>query len=138
MINYAIKRYKVDETRMYVCGLSMGGGTAWDYGADFGKRIAAVVPICGASSPTTQKGYSIARNNLPVWAFHNSGDPTVPSSYSTDWVKYINNANPIVKARLTMFQATVHDAWSKATNPNYTENGKNIYEWMLKHRRRKN
>lgn len=136
MINYAIKHYKVDETRMYVCGLSMGGGTAWDYTSDFGKRLAAIVPICGSSVPTKEKAKPIAKNHVGVWAFHNSGDPTVPSYYSTDWVKDINSYSPYIKAKLTMFQASVHDAWSKATNPNYTENGKNIYEWMLTHRKK--
>ena len=136
MINYAIRKYKIDTTRMYVCGLSMGGGTTWDYASDYGKRLAAIVPICGASAPTTQKGKSIAKNTVGVWAFHNSGDPTVPSYYSSDWVKDINNSNPNIRAKLTMFQASVHDAWSKATNPGYTENGKNIYQWMLNFRKK--
>jgi predicted peptidase len=136
MINYAVKTYRIDTTRMYLCGLSMGGGTTWDYSADYFKRIAAVVPICGASSPTTAKAHSIAKGNVAVWAFHNSGDPTVPCSYSVDYVHDINHDYPDIYAKLTVFQATVHDAWSKATNPNYTENGKNIYEWMLKYRKK--
>lgn len=135
MINYAIKTYRIDTTRIYVCGLSMGGGTSWDYSSDYGKRIAAVVPICGASSPTTQNADYIAKDQLPVWAFHNNGDPTVPCSYTTTWVKDINSDNPVIKAKMTIFQNNVHDAWSTATNPNYTENGLNIYEWMLTYKR---
>ena len=49
LIDYAVANYRVDEARIYVAGLSMGGGAAWDYAAAYPKRIAAVVPICGAS-----------------------------------------------------------------------------------------
>lgn len=135
MINYAIKTYRINTTKIYICGLSMGGGTAWDYSSAYGKRVAAVVPICGASSPTMQNADSIAKDHLPVWAFHNNGDPTVPCSYSTGWVNDINSYKPAIKAKITIFQNNVHDAWSKATNPDYKENGRNIYEWMLAHSR---
>ena len=137
MITYAIKNYKVDSTRLYICGLSMGGGGDWDYSWNYGKRVTAVVPISGASWPTTEKGQYIAKDDLAVWAFHNNNDPTVPSWYSVDYVQYINQSNPIIKAKLTLFDASGHDAWTKATDPNYRENNKNIYEWMLSYRKKK-
>lgn len=131
-INYAVRTYRIDPSRLYVCGLSMGGGGAWDYAASqWGKRLAAVVPICGASGPTADKGKAIAQNNIPVWAFHNNGDPVVPYSYSVDYISYINSCKPAVKAKLTTFDNDVHDAWDKACNPNYIENGLNMYEWLL-------
>jgi hypothetical protein len=46
-------------------------------------------------------------------------------------VQYINENNPYIRAKLTMFNANVHDSWTKATDPSYKENGMNIYEWML-------
>jgi hypothetical protein len=62
----------------------------------------------------------------------------VPSWYSIDYVQYINQANPRKKAKLTLFQASGHDAWTKATDPHYRENGKNIYEWMLSFQKKSN
>lgn len=138
MINYATNHYHVNKNRIYVCGLSMGGGGTWDYTWNAGQHIAAIVPISGASWPTTEKADDIASDTVAVWAFHNNNDPTVPSWYSQDYVDYINETNPLIKAKLTMFNASTHDAWTTATDPNYKENGKNIYEWMLsfkKHRR---
>ena len=114
----------------------MGGGGDWDYSSSYGKRVTAVVPICGASYPSKTKGQAIAGDDLAVWAFHNIGDPTVPSWYSVDYVQYINQANPKIKAKLTIFQSIEHDAWTKATDPHYRENGKNIYEWMLAHQKK--
>ena len=137
MINYAKKNYRVDITRVYICGLSMGGGGDWDYSWNFGNRVTAVVPISGASWPTIEKGQAIADDDLAVWAFHNNNDPVVPSWYSEDYVQYINESKPKIKARLTVFQANGHDAWTKATDPNYKENNKNIYEWMLSHQKKR-
>ena len=137
MLNYAIKKYRIDTTRIYICGLSMGGGGTWDYAWNYGKRITGIVPISGASWPTTQKGQYIANDSMAVWAFHNNDDGTVPSWYSTDYVKYINTYNPYIPAKLTLWPTGGHDAWTKATDPNYRENGKNIYEWMLSYQKKK-
>ena len=131
MLDYAEKKYRVKISREYICGLSMGGGGTWDYAWNLGKRITAIVPIAGASWPTTEKGKDIAEDNIATWAFHNDNDPTVPSWYSIDYVKYINDYKPVIPAKLTLFSASSHNAWTKATDPNYKENGKNIYEWML-------
>lgn len=131
MINYAVQKYRVNSARIYMCGLSMGGGGAWDYAWNYGKRLSAVVPISGASWPTTQKAQYIAQDSVAVWAFHNNDDGTVPSWYSIDYVQYINSYSPYIPAKLTLWPTGGHDAWTKATDPNYRENGKNIYEWML-------
>ena len=82
MISYAENTYRINRNRIYVCGLSMGGGGTWDYTWTEGQGIAAIVPISGASWPTTQKGAAIADDSVAVWAFHNDNDPTVPSWYS--------------------------------------------------------
>lgn len=131
IINYAAQKYRINNARIYMCGLSMGGGGAWDYAWNDGSRLSAVVPISGASWPTTQKGQYIANDSLAVWAFHNNDDGTVPSWYSIDYVQYINSYSPALPAKLTLWATGGHDAWTKATDPNYRENGKNIYEWML-------
>ena len=134
VLNYAIQKYRVDTARVYVCGISMGGGATWDYKKKKKKRLAAIVPISGASWPTTEKAVKIARTGVCVWAFHNQGDSTVPSWYSINYVSYINSSNPRIPARLTIFPVNAHDAWTTATDPAYKENGKNIYEWMLSKR----
>ncbi len=136
MINYAISHYKIDTARMFVSGLSMGGGVTWDYTIDYGKRLAAIVPISGASWPTTDKAQKIAQANVAVWAFHNNDDSTVPSWYSINYVSYINSFNPLIPAKLTLWSTGGHDAWTKATDPAYKENGKNIYEWMLSYKKK--
>lgn len=137
MIAYAIKNYRVDTKRIYITGLSMGGAAVWDYASSktYGKKIAAAVPICGDRIPTDTAAHLIAINKTPIWAFHNTLDTGVPSSYTVDWVNKINSYSPPVPAIKTMPVSRSHDAWTKASSITYRENGKNIYEWMLTYHR---
>lgn len=135
MISYAISKYRIDTTRMYVSGLSMGGGYTWDYAGAYASRIAAIVPVCGASGPNDTRAKNMANAKLAVWAFHNDDDPTVPSSNSKGYVSKINALNPAIPAKLTLWPTGGHDAWTKALNPTYKENNMNIYEWMLQYSR---
>jgi predicted peptidase len=137
LVTYAIKKYRIDSTRIYVTGLSMGGGETWDFAGVYASRIAAIVPMCGASVPDDKKSKVMATANLPVWAFHNLDDYTVPADWSKSYVAKINSNNPVIKAKLTTFPTGGHNVWSKASDPKYKEGGKNIYEWMLQYTRKK-
>ncbi|RYZ51686.1 MAG: carbohydrate-binding protein [Sphingobacteriales bacterium] len=141
VLDYIEAHYKIDRTRIYVTGLSMGGGVTWEYGGcssnlKYVQRIAAMVPICGASSPSAYRARTIAKYNLPVWALHNQNDPTVSVENTNQYIDLINQAPaPVPAARKTIFNASGHDAWTKAYDPNYRENGMNVYEWMLQYSR---
>ena len=136
--NYLLSKYDIDTNRIYITGLSMGGGLTWGALCEDKTKAAAfagAVVVCGMYPPTTALAAVVAGNNTPVWALHNNQDPTVPSQYSIDWIKDINSTVPAPNplARLTLFQAASHDAWTKAYDPNYKEDNKNIYEWMLQY-----
>ena len=136
MIDYAVSHYRVDESRIYVAGLSMGGGVTWDYAVAYPGRVAAIVPISGASWPTKDQLANIARANLPVWGFHNNDDSTVNVSSTINNVAYVNSFSPVTAAQKTIWPSGGHDAWTRATNPATKEcNSKNMYEWMLQYSR---
>lgn len=136
VIDYAISHYRVDTSRIYLTGLSMGGGSIWYYaGASVqnSQRLTAIVPVCGAGWPLPSRSYNMAIANLPVWATHNDGDGTVPSWYTKDFVNNMNNYKtpPTPRAKMSIFPVGGHDAWSHTYDLNFKENGKNVYEWML-------
>lgn len=138
VLDYALANYKVDPTRVYITGLSMGGGITWEYSAHvnlYAKRLAAIVPICGASWPDKTRAYRIADAKLPVWATHNNSDPTVPSFYTNDYISHIKTRNSSAPVKKTIFISGSHDAWTKTYDPNFREGGLNIYEWMLQYTR---
>lgn len=145
VLNYIVAHYKVDLNRIYITGLSYGGGLSFAYAgasATNAQRIAAIVPVAspipdGGDSTIYARSRVIAANNVPVWATHNryDSDDTVATTIS-----YINDINqspaPTPAARITIFSANGHNAWSRTYNPALKEfGGLNVYEWMLQYKR---
>src|SRR5215213_5298765 len=110
VVDYAVQNYRVDQSRIYVTGLSMGGGTVWDFAGTYPTKAAAVVPVCGAAYPDGTKAQAIANAKLAVWATHNETDWSVPSSYTKGWVSTI--AQDGGEAISTIWPYSGHDAWS--------------------------
>ncbi len=134
-INYAVKNYRIDKSRVYMAGLSLGGFVTSDFAAENTSIVAAAVPIAGVlmTGNVAERCEKIATGKLPIWVFHNIDDPTINSINSRNFVSLINNDNPFIPAKITLFKAAVHDAWTQAINPAYKENNMNIYEWMLQY-----
>ncbi|HEY8389304.1 MAG TPA: T9SS type A sorting domain-containing protein [Parasegetibacter sp.] len=138
VIEYAKANYRVNNRRIYLTGLSMGGGAAWEYAgnnSNYARKLAAMIIVCGASWPESSRAAVIAAAGVPVWAFHNDGDPTVPAYYSTDYVNHYNRLKSpgLPDAKLTIFNSSSHNAWTRAYDPAYKDpsTNKNIYEWAL-------
>ena len=100
VLDYAVKNYRVDTSRIYVTGLSMGGGVTWEFNSQYGGSVAAIAPICGGSWPDPKRAAKIAAFDLPVWAFHNVDDKTVPVSYTVDYVNKINSHQSYGKSQV--------------------------------------
>ena len=136
ILQYVRNHYRVDETRIYLSGLSMGGGATWEYaGSAYGKSIAAIVPMCGASWADSAVAKRIATNEVPGWAFHNIDDQSVTVNSTKRYVRLINAEHPAHPVKMTLWEVGGHDAWTQSSDPEYKEDGKNMYEWMLQFRR---
>jgi predicted esterase len=137
VITYAEQHYRVDKNRIYLTGLSMGGGAVWDYSSTSttnAGKLAAIFVVCGAKSINAEGAANIAETNLPVFATNNLSDPTVPDTVTINNVNFINASvpPPAIKAYDTIFNASGHDAWTKSYNPSTIySNGLNAYQWML-------
>jgi predicted peptidase len=116
-------RYRVDESRMYLTGMSMGGAGAWLLAAAFPERFAALAPICGRIVPLPLPRLK----NLPIWAFHGDADEIVPVSDTQRTVDALKAISANVK--LTIYPGVGHDSWT----PTY--NNPALYEWFLSHKR---
>ena len=136
-IEFVKTHYRVDSTRIYLSGLSMGSVAACDLAAALPGKLAAIVPMAGVSYDysTSDKCQKIAENNLPVWAFHSEDDPQINVEIAKGFTNKINSFNTHVPAKLTLWTDGGHDAWTRAIEPLYKENGMNIYEWMLQYHR---
>jgi predicted peptidase len=136
-IELAEKKYRIDPHRIYLSGLSIGSIISCDLAAEIPSRIAALVPMAGVplDYDTTGKCQKIADSQLPVWAFHSADDPEISVTAAQGFVGKINSLHPLVPARITVWPNGGHDAWTRAIDPLYKENGMNIYEWMLQYSR---
>jgi hypothetical protein len=130
VINWAKSRFRVDEKRIHITGLSMGGGGTFMMAESYAKLFASASPLC-ASWNTPSKAGNIARDNLAVWAFHGDADTTVPLSRTSTMINAINSYNPTPRARLTIYAGMKHDVWNRAYRTDHTYHNPNLYEWMM-------
>lgn len=134
VIDYAKAKYRVDTARVYVTGLSMGGGSTWDWSVVYGQKATAIVPVCAGTKPTQSMAASVASKNIPIWSLNSDADALVPIQWGKDWINWIDAANPANApyTKLTIWSGLSHNAtWGKAFNPLTKVDGMNIYEWML-------
>jgi len=118
-------KYKVDTSRVYVTGLSMGGFGTWRLAAYAPERLAAIAPICGGGETYWAKQFA----HLPVWAFHGAKDPGVPLERSQAMIDALKKAGGDPK--LTVYPEAAHDSWTE------TYNNPAFYEWLLAQKRAK-
>ena len=125
---------RIDLTRVYLTGLSLGGGGAWTYSQDaiLGQKLAAVAPICGASN-NPLKACNFGLTNLPVWAFHGDADGTVNVNKSITMVNAINACNPAPNplAKLTIYAGVAHNSWDRAYLTDNSLHTPNLYQWLM-------
>jgi predicted peptidase len=116
------KRVPVDKKRIYLTGLSLGGGGSWDFAMSYPKLFAAVAPVSGYSNLKTP----CALKGVPVWAFHGQIDDVVPIAQEE---AVVNDAKACgVDVRYTIYPNGNHNAWDATyANPD-------LYAWFLSHK----
>jgi predicted peptidase len=123
-----IQRYKVDEARIYLTGLSMGGFGAWHLAAAYPEFFAAVVPICGGTVPNIGFPEKIkVLRDVPIWIFHGAKDEVVPVKNSKVLYDVLKKHEGNVK--ITIYPKLGHDSWTT------TYNNPKLYKWLLKQKR---
>jgi hypothetical protein len=87
LVESTLTKYNIDEDRVYITGLSMGGYGTWNCISLRPDLFAAAVPIAGWGN--TSKGPVL--KNMPIWAFHGQADNTVSVDNSRFMVEAIVN-----------------------------------------------
>lgn len=135
VIEHVKRTLRIDEDRIYLSGLSLGGGGAWTVAQEHPEIFAALAPVCGGYNSPTKAG-GIAAANLPVWAFHGDRDPIVPLGRSSRMIDAINSHRPDPRAKLTVYKGVKHDAWENAYRPGHSVHSPNVYEWLMSQSRK--
>lgn len=125
LIDDVVARHGIDEDRVLLTGLSLGGMGACRLAAAEAQRFAALAPVCGTAP------WSLAPErlrHLPVWAFHGEEDEVVLPDESRELVAALRALGG--DARLTLYPGVGHAAWE----PAYAD--PELLDWWLAARRR--
>ena len=121
LLDSVVEKYNINEDKIYLTGLSMGGFGSWRMAADHPTRFAAVAPVCGVGDPADAKKLK----GVPIWAFHGDQDRAVKYERSVEMVEAIKAAGG-TSVRFTSFEHIGHNCWSA------TYATPELYKWMGK------
>lgn len=140
-----LREFHVDQERIYLTGLSMGGHGSWYLAYRHPGLFAAVVPISGwvgempgfkgsvpivpAESGAALPALARQLARVPLWIFHGEMDGVVPVNGSREPAASLTSAAGDV--RYTEFLGLGHNAWDAA----YASDS--LVHWLFAQRRKR-
>jgi hypothetical protein len=123
ILRLVTKKYKVDQNRIYIHGLSNGGAAVYDVLKRAPWLIAAALPMSAINeSGIISTGLTSQVSNVPLWIFQ-GGIDTNPSPGKTDgFVKRFREAG--FSVRYTKYTQIGHGVWNTAYNE------PDFFSWM--------
>ena len=124
------RTYDIDEDRVYVTGISMGGYGTCAVSLARPERFAAAAVICGGMDRGGLRVADVAARlaHIPHWLFHGDADTVIPVEHSRFYADALRSAGGDV--RYTEYAGVQHNSWDRA----YAE--PELLPWMLAQRRR--
>ncbi|HCA09311.1 prolyl oligopeptidase family serine peptidase [Chryseobacterium sp.] len=116
------EKYKIDASRIYLTGLSLGGWGTLKLAMEHPEMFAAVVPVC---APTDLIMYSNINQykELNMKIFHGGMDDIVLPENALNFYQRLHPVNP--SAELVIFPNDNHNSWDS------TYSDPKLYEWMF-------
>jgi predicted peptidase len=124
VLDEVLADHRVDQKRVYLTGLSMGGFGAWELAIKAPQRFAAIAPICGWTDDPLDRVCIL--KDKPVWTFHGTLDEVVPIQASETIVETLKACGGNIK--FTVYSHLRHDSWT------VTYNTQELYLWFLDHK----
>jgi predicted peptidase len=116
---------RVDKSRIYLTGISMGGFGTWETTMEYPDTFAAIAPICGGNGVRWLQSNRL--KNLPIWIFHGAKDGVVSPDYSKKMFDVLTKLRAPVK--FTLYPEAGHDSWTATyDNPEF-------WDWLLAQKR---
>ncbi|MCE2571971.1 immunoglobulin-like domain-containing protein [Motilimonas eburnea] len=138
-VEWAMRNYPVDASRVYMTGLSNGGFMTWDYAQKYGDKLAGAAPIV--------MGYwhdICPVKQVPIWAFTAENDTSIPASHVINAVETLRQCPDLgVEPKLTVFSRGGHLIDDEIYSleflgeglPEYDVYDQSIFDWFLSHQR---
>lgn len=150
-VDYAVKTYRVDPSRVYLTGMSTGANMVIEYAASkksFGK-IAAIstASLCDSMNIKTNSvndinAANLAENGHGVWFMHCVQDDKCSIDIPRQWYAALKSLGG-QGSRFTIFDDNSedprmhcarfeHNTWYRMYDANFRVDGLNLYEWFLR------
>lgn len=125
LLDSIVENNRIDKKRIYITGLSRGGGAAWEMAVQYPEKFAAMAVVCGM---TPVPYASWINKSMPIWVFHGEEDKSIPISESETMVARLKEMGYNIK--FTRYPEVGHNSWVKAYS---TEE---LYTWFMQQERK--
>lgn len=138
VLDEIMENWRIDEKRVYLTGLSLGGEASYRFTLQHPEKIAAMASLGGLLAPHAPHYYQneikeldgipLSRmKDVPVWEIHSKNDAIVPLYFAQNLVNDFNQAGITIK--LTVLGDHDHNIWSDTyTDPEF-------YKWFLQYKK---
>ena len=119
-IDEMILKFSADTSRIYLCGLSMGGFGTWYTAMAYPDLFAAIAPCCGGGM-----AWYASALKMPIWAFHGLEDTTVSPNQTLEMIEQLKPIHPALK--YSLYEGVGHNSWNNAFS-------EETLAWLLSHK----
>lgn len=126
LVDSVFNLYNIDQNRLYLYGISMGGFGVFSILAKEQGKFAAAYAVCGGSDPKAAPDLL----DTPLWIFHGEADDIVPVNLSRDVYKEIIKLGG-KKVRYTEYPGVKHNSWENVSREASLES------WLFSHHNNK-
>lgn len=149
-LEYAVRTYDIDTSRIYLTGYSLGGLLSAAFSKDYPDRIAAVASVSPAFpnfiDPTMDNFCDIGR--VPFWMFHATNDAVIPYQNTLRvYNQILDNCQAPILPKLSLVLGAEHAIHHAVYNlealvggfaqavydSQYDPYDVSVYQWLLSH-----
>ncbi len=124
VVDYVLQNNpSADASRVYVCGMSLGGYGTMEVVGKYPDRIAAAVGLCGGGATSDASNWA----KVPIRLYHGTADRAVPISESRKIYKAVKAVNSDADIELFEMKGASHG------RPERLFHQSEIYDWMLQY-----
>lgn len=125
ILEYVQKNYNTDTSRIYVCGMSLGGYGTLHFAGKHADKITAAVAICGGGNVKD----ACTLSTIPLWIQHGDKDFIVPISESEIMVNAIKKCDDNGKLIYSVIKGGNHGNVERLFHQDA------LYDWLFQQKR---
>lgn len=129
LMDQIVSNYSIDNSRIYACGVSMGGMGVWDLLARYPQYFAAAAPICGALDETKINEYL----QTPIFTANDLRDTIVGANPTCNVMQKLKNLGADVVYKIydagVRNDDTFHSTWIDSFQLDQSED--NVYNFLF-------